>query len=645
VLYFIKKIRIAKGKTSLHAIFIILCLSLFFPAQGIAQTPPTASREERLLLSDAKSLIQGGQVQEGIASLEFFYRTYPESPLAPDVLVETGKAYGQLSDLKKSAESFRLFLEKFPKHSQINTVRSQLSFTYLRMGGESDEAQKAGGVKEAMSLWKGVAGQETFKLPVYTRAAEIYIEQEEYANALHVLIQKKEILTVPADVEHVTGSIIAIIRNRLSRKELQTIAAEFSLRFPSDEAMMQLIKVYEKAGIFYLEEKEARRFLSLFPNHPYAPEVRRAMSVIQSKVKEKEYRIAVLLPLSGKIEPFGISALQGVQLALSQFEMVFPQSEVGLVIRDSAGSDTHSKGALEEWLNDYLPLGIIGPLLSKEVGTVAAAAERGRWALITPGATAANLPSMGRSVFRNATTPPSQCVAISEYAVSESGLKRFAILFPNESFGKEWVRCFRENVGQMGGKVVLAEGYAPHETDFKEPIERIKKAYGKILESEEMKKEGAGFDGIFLPGDTKTVGLILPQLVFYGLKNIPLFGTMGWNDPHFLKLAGQYAQGAVFVDGFFLDSPNPLIRKFVKEYYEAFQQDPNLFSAQAYDATNMILEAIKQGAVTPSSVMAAIAETKDFEGVSGTILEMTEGEAIKKPFLIQVQKGRLVQVN
>jgi ABC-type branched-subunit amino acid transport system substrate-binding protein len=120
---------------------------------------------------------------------------------------------------------------------------------------------------------------------------------------------------------------------------------------------------------------------------------------------------------------------------------------------------------------------------------------------------------------------------------------------------------------------------------------------------------------------------------------------MGWNDPDFLRLAGSYAEGAIFVDGFFQESPHPFVQKFVKEYREQFQQDPNLFSAQAYDAANIILEAIKKGAVTPSGVRAAIADTKEFEAVSGYIFEMKEGEAIKKPFLIQVKKGRLVQVN
>ncbi|MBI3358721.1 MAG: ABC transporter substrate-binding protein [Nitrospirae bacterium] len=612
-------------KKQILRIAFILLFVLLLPKLGRPQALPTTSQEERLLFEEAKRLIQDGHVPEGITSLDLFFLNHPESPLAPDVLIESGKASSQQGNLKKAVESFRLFLEKFPRDSRGNGVRSRLSDAYLGMGN----------VEEALSLWKEIAGQEALKIPIYTRAVEMYIEQEEYTNALHALVRKKGLVADPIEAESVASAIVAIIRNRLTEKELQTVSSEYRPGFPSDEAMIQLIKFYDKKGIPYLTEKESKRFLSLFPNHAYAAEAKRIISVIRAKIKENDYLIGVILPLSGKLSQFGISALQGAELALNQFKHSIPDSPVGLVVRDSNDNSTEEKGALEEWLNDYLPLGIVGPLMSQDVRLAAPSIEKGRWALITPGATAADLPSMGRTVFRNATTPASQCHAIAEYAARTLGLKRFAILFPSERHEKEWVRCLRENVGQMGGKIVLAEPYLPNETDFKDSIARLKKAY----------EQGEGFDAIFLPGEARTIGLILPQLVFHNLKDVVLLGAMGWNDPDFLKLAGQYAEGAVFVDGFFEESPDPFVQRFVSQYREKFHEDPNLFAAQAYDAANIILEAIKQGAVTRSDVRSVIAQIKAFEAVSGYIFEVKDGEAIKKPFLIQVKKGKLVQVN
>ncbi|MEK7285774.1 MAG: ABC transporter substrate-binding protein [Nitrospirota bacterium] len=612
---------------------LLFCLVLFFGINPIAQSAPQASPEEQFILDESKRFIKDGHLTEGLSSLELFYTNHPESPLAPDALIEIGKTYAEQGDLKKAIASYRLFLEKFPKHPEANAVRFKLSSTYLQAGGKPGETDQ--NIEKALSVWNKIEEVSEFKNSIYTRASEIYIEREEYANALRVLVQKKVAVSSPAEAAQIGSAIIALIRNRLSTKELLTLASEFSPRFPSDEAMMQLIKTYDKNGIYYLEEKEGKRFLSLFPNHAYAPEVERLIEAIQEKIKENDYLIGVILPLSGKLESFGMSALQGVELALKQFKSEFPKSGVGLVIRDRV----ESEAAIEEWADEYAPLCMIGPLMSKEVNLIAPVVERGSFALITPGATAAKLPAMGTSVFRNATTPASQCHAISEHAVSALALKRFAIFSPNDTSGKEWVRCLRANITEMGGVVALVQSYAPHETDFKSTIEPLKKTYEKKI------GEQNGFDAIFLPGDTKAIGLILPQLAFYGLKNIPLLGTMGWADPGFLKRAGAYAEGAVFVDGFFQESQNPVIQSFVQAYKEQFQQDPNLFAAQAYDSANMIFEAIKQGANTPSKVTAAIAKTEGLEGVSGFISEMKDGEAIKKPFLLQIRKGKLVQVN
>ena len=633
-------------KQTLQIVFALLIV-VFLPEWGTPQNLPTATPEERLLFEQAKRLIQAGNVAEGISSLDLFFLNHPESPLAPDALIESGKVSAQLGNLKKTTESFRLFLEKFPKESRINIVRSQLSHAYLALGGTPLTGQVTpsggvpsadqGGVEEALSVWKGIVGQEGFKIPIYTRAAEIYIERDQYANAVRVLIKKKGFVSDPVETETTTSGIVAIIRNRLSEKELQTVSSEWIPHFPSDEAMIQLVKLYNKKGILYLAEKESKRFLSLFPNHAYAPEAKQGISDIRTKVKENESLIAVILPLSGKLAQFGLSALQGVELAISQFKSVFPGVGVGLAVRDSDEGGPDAKQALEEWLNDYMPLGIVGPLLSREVNQIAPMAESGRWALITPGASAATFPSMGRSVFRNATTPASQCHAISEYATNTLDLKRFAILFSNDRPGKEWVRCLRENVKLMGGKIILAEPYLPNETDFKDPIQRLKKAYEK--------SDDAGFDGLFLPGEASSVGLILPQLVFHDLKDVVLLGTMGWNDPDFLKRARKYAEGAFFVDGFFEESQDPFIKKFVSQYRKKFDESPNLFAAQAYDAANIILSAMKEGAMTRSNIRSAIAATRDFPAASGYIFEMKDGEAIKKPFLIQVQKGKLVQVN
>ena len=47
---------------------------------------------------------------------------------------------------------------------------------------------------------------------------------------------------------------------------------------------------------------------------------------------------------------------------------------------------------------------------------------------------------------------------------------------------------------------------------------------------------------------------------------VPFLGSNGWNAPDFARTADQSIDGAVFVDGFFVDSPNPNVQEFVERY-------------------------------------------------------------------------------
>ncbi len=614
-----------------------LSLTFLFPSWGTGalsappvSPPPSApaepSPEEMSEFQAGVNRIHKGELEEGVTQLERLLLNHPESPILPDILVELGQALLQKGDLKAAVNAFTFFLEKFPQDVRGPTVRFKLGVAYLSIGGEE-------GLHNALEVWNGVAGQEELKIATYDRVAEAYTERGEYLNTLRVLMQKRGLVS---DHQQIDPAVLSIIGNRLSEKELQSVVSAFRPNFPTSDAMVRLIDLYDEKEIYYRQEKEIEQFLALFPDHPYTAEAKNKRLAMRDKIKENRYLIAVLLPLSGKLSPFGVHALNGIDLAMRQFKEAVPDASVGLVVQDYG--DEQGKAAFGEWLRDYQPLGIIGPLLSRDVSQVASVAEKGGYAVITPGASAAELPLMGKTVFRNAMTTRSQCHAIAEYAALTLNLKRFALLFPNERSGTEWAKCLSEKVTALGGKLVASESYPINETDFKEPILRLKK--GK-----KSGPEGAGFDALFLPGEAKTVGLIIPQLVFYDIKDTVLLGSTGWNNPDFFKFSGLHAEGAVFVDGFYLESPDPMVEHFVSQYRGQFQQDPNLFAAQAYDATRLFLDAFQKGARTRQEVRASIAATKNFPAVSGHIFEMRDGEAIKKPFFIQIKKGKGVQIN
>jgi ABC-type branched-subunit amino acid transport system substrate-binding protein len=88
-----------------------------------------------------------------------------------------------------------------------------------------------------------------------------------------------------------------------------------------------------------------------------------------------------------------------------------------------------------------------------------------------------------------------------------------------------------------------------------------------------------GFDAIFIPGRATDAGIITSQLNFHDMK-VPFLGANGWNSPDFARTDDSSIDGAVFVDGFFVDSPTPDRAGLVARYKKRFDTNPHSFNAR-----------------------------------------------------------------
>lgn len=625
--------------------FVVVFLLFDFSPSGRLSSPALFAKEsslsvpaeEEALFEKALSYKEQEDRERAVATLEEFIQTYPFSVLLPDVYFQLGHLYTN-PESKKQLQLFKEFLGKFQDDYRVSEVRLQLSDLYITQGA----------IPEALALWSHLPGEEALKAEVYDKASQAYYDQKEYYKALEVLVQEQKVTSGAEGLAAIRKAMETLIREKLSEHDLEWVVKNFGSHFPVDEAVIRLITLYSEKGDTYREEREAKRFLTLFPDHPRAVMAKNAIGQIQNKVKAHRVLVAVALPLSGNLSPFGNVALNGVQLALQQFKEAHPNFSVGVVVKDLG--DGTPAGEIGRWIEEYRPVAMVGPLLSREVNQIAPFLERLGLLSITPGATAPKLVSQGISVVRNALTARAQCTALAEYAVVQEEILSYAILYPKNNYGAEWVACFSEEIVKRGGEVIHAEPYAVNETDFSQAIRRLKgvdlKKKGKMKPVEEAGREGQmtyvpGFEALLLPGEASKVGLMIPQLAFHEIRDVLLLGGSGWNTPELLKVAGSYAEGAVFVDGFFLDSPDPMVRQFVGQYRRRYQDNPDILAAQAYDAARLILSAIEAGSTTPSEIKSAVLRTKRTPGVSGFVHEVKDGEFKKDLFLLTVKKGKV----
>jgi branched-chain amino acid transport system substrate-binding protein len=359
--------------------------------------------------------------------------------------------------------------------------------------------------------------------------------------------------------------------------------------------------------------------------------------------------IGVILPLSGDYAPFGQSALKGIFLASGIFG---PWSEellpVEVIVKDSKGDPTITAKLVEELFREDV-IAIIGPLLSKTSIPGVLKAQELQVPIISL-SQKEDLPELGDYIFRNSMTSTMQARTLVHNIFFNLGLQKFAVLYPDNSYGRRLKDAFIKEVGLIEGEIVALESYEEDQTDFGVEIK-------KIFQVTEINENGRGkgkktfkprieFDALYIPDYTDRVVLIVPQLVYYNVKDLQLLGSNGWNSPHLMEVEDEYIEGAIFTDGFFINSKNPRLMRFKEEFSETFKALPGILESHAFDAAKMIVSIVRdKGRIDRESLRNYLLELKGYQGVTGRITFDRKGEAQKELFLLKAENGRIVQVN
>jgi ABC-type branched-subunit amino acid transport system substrate-binding protein len=486
-----------------------------------------------------------------------------------------------------------------------------------------------------------------------------YAQKKDAARAIQAWLDEVALGT-DDQAEDVRNRIRELASQTSDKKALEQIRDTFPRSFPGDVASLRLIDLYVSRGEEHQAIRQIQQFLLNFPVHPQAERTTELLSTLQAKLKSNQFFIAAVLPLSGKLSAFANEVLSGIQLAVEANRDRAGTTSIGLIVKDFESDLGSFLDDFSELLNTDRPLAVIGPLLSKNLPAMAELAERAHIPLITPTATLPNVRRLGNYVFSTALTFQLQAKRIAAYAIKEQGFRRFCILHPDTAYGRELARLFAHEVQQNEGEVIAIESYKEGETDVSAQLKRMKaediKKYGLSMPIDQTKLTGKltkldkkilytpGFDAIFIPGRAADAGIITAQLNFHDIK-VPVLGANGWNSPDFARTADSSIEGAVFVDGFFVDSPTPVVHDFVERYKKRFQTNPTLFAMQGYDAAKLVIDAARLGASSGEAVQEQLLNQPDLSSLTGPAAFGQDGALNRPLFLIQIRRGRFVQVN
>jgi len=345
-----------------------------------------------------------------------------------------------------------------------------------------------------------------------------------------------------------------------------------------------------------------------------------------------EIRIGLITPLTGDVKTFGESVKNAFEIAVDEANRAggVAGMKIVTVVVDDKNDPTEASNAANLLINQHKVRAIIGSVTSKATIPVSDLAQSSKIPAITPSATNPKVTvADGKRkdfMFRACFIDPFQGRVMAKFARETLHKGNAAVLFDaSNDYSKGIAEFFGDAFKSLGGKVVAYESYGKDDVDFSALLTKVK---------------ASGADVLFLPDYYNKVGLIAKQAREKGIK-ATLIGPDGWDSPDLVKIAGDAVEGGYFSNHYSPEDTRPEVAGWVKKYKEKFGQTPDALGTLAYDATNLLLEAIRKAdGNDPLKIREALAGIKGFKGVTGESTMDGNGDAVKSAVILQIVEGR-----
>jgi branched-chain amino acid transport system substrate-binding protein len=336
---------------------------------------------------------------------------------------------------------------------------------------------------------------------------------------------------------------------------------------------------------------------------------------VASGADTKPLTIAYEGALTGPVAFFGVPIGNAVKLAVGQAKDEMAKAGVDLqyMPADDQVDAAQAPAVARKVIQDAAVIGVVGPIFGSTTNAVGPLYTEAHVAMLTMG-TAAALATKGWTMFRVVPNDDLQSAAVADYLVKKLKLKKIAVIDDGTQYGHGLGEAAKAQIKKDGGEVVAEEAVDPNADDYSSTIAKLR---------------ANGAEGVFLGASVNTETVFNRQLVEAGFKGA-FFAPDGSLSPDFVKLAGPASEGTYFtcqcapVPAYGGPTTGPLAA-FVAAYQKQFGESPQAYSAEGYDAANMMIEAIRSG-VRDRDGMLNFMRTKTYQGTTRTYKFQPNGE-------------------
>lgn len=345
----------------------------------------------------------------------------------------------------------------------------------------------------------------------------------------------------------------------------------------------------------------------------------------------KSINFGATFPLTGEVASYGQKAKRGIDMAVTEQNAKggLLGKQIAVDFQDDRNDKKEAVSIMTKFATvDTIPV-VFGSAGSGVSLAIAPLANRYKVILISPISSSSQLSTEGGEFFfRTVPADDLQAEVLSKW-VFDSGAKRVALVYTNNSWGQPLAEGFQKRFEAFGGQVINTEGVQENTADFRTIIAKL-----KGLEN---------LDAVVSPTYPKEGGVFVRQAKELGL-NVPLYGGDNWGSPEFRNVAGDAAEGVFYTAP--SESASPAFSAFAEQYKAKYGEEPDIFGAYAYDAAMAIFRAVETADTTdPTKVREALLK-ESFQGVSGEIAFRPNGDLQSEAFSKKtIKNGQAVHIN
>jgi branched-chain amino acid transport system substrate-binding protein len=355
-----------------------------------------------------------------------------------------------------------------------------------------------------------------------------------------------------------------------------------------------------------------------------------AAAAVGCSKESGDIKIGHVAPLTGGIAHLGKDNENGARLAVEEanaagIKLGGKAAKFVLVAEDDQ-ADPKVGTTVAQKLVDAKVVGVVGHLNSGTSIPASPIYNQAGIPVISGSATNPKLTEQGfKNQFRVVGRDDQQGPAIASYLASEKKPKVVAVIDDATAYGEGIANEVEKTLKASSVEVLPREKGTDKTTDWKAVLTKLR---------------GRNPDAVFYGGMDATGGPLLKQGRELGLQAVFAFGDGACTDK-MKELAGDAAEGLLCSQAGI--PPLAASKKFLEAYKKKFNQDPILYSPFTYDATNLLIEAMKKAdSADPKKYLPELQKIS-YNGATGPIAFDDRGDRKDAEITIFTMKGGKIE--